>query len=201
MKNLPYIALLLLLVGCRGSTSDLPPVHINPNMDFQQKFEAQEANPLFADGRAMRPPVPGTVARGFLRASTPYYTGLDEAGTPVATMPVDLTLALVTRGRQRYNIYCSPCHGRAGDGQGIVIARGFVPAPSYFEQRLIDAPDGHLYDVITNGYNTMPSYAQQIPVQDRWAIVSYIRALQFSQNATEGDIPASELAKIAGRGN
>jgi mono/diheme cytochrome c family protein len=201
MKNLPYIALLLLLVGCRGSTSDLPPVHINPNMDFQQKFEAQEANPLFADGRAMRPPVPGTVARGFLRASTPYYTGLDEAGTPVVTMPVDLTLALVTRGRQRYNIYCSPCHGRAGDGQGIVIARGFVPAPSYFEQRLIDAPDGHLYDVITNGYNTMPSYAQQIPVQDRWAIVSYIRALQFSQNATEGDIPASELAKIAGRGN
>lgn len=201
MRNLSYIALLLFLVGCRGSESDLPPVHINPNMDFQEKFEPQEANPLFEDGRAMRPPVPGTVARGFLRANTPFYTGLDSAGTPVTTLPVALTLPLVNRGRERYNIYCSPCHGRAGDGQGIVIARGFVPAPSYFDQRLLDAPDGHYFDVITNGYNTMPGYAQQVPVQDRWAIVAYIRALQFSQNAAEGDIPASELARIEGRGN
>lgn len=191
----------LVLAGCRGTVSDKPPIHINPNMDFQEKFEPQEANPMFADGRAMRPPVAGTVARGFLREDTRFYEGREADGSYVDTLPVALTTDLLHRGRDRYNIYCAPCHGEAGDGRGIVVERGFVPPPNFGAQTVRDMQDGYLYEVIKNGVRTMPSYAQQVAAADRWAIVSYIRALQFSQNATQGHIPASELANIARRGN
>ncbi len=193
-----WVVVALVLAGCRGTLSDKPPVHINPNMDWQEKFEAQEANPLFEDGRAMRPPVPGTVARGFLRDDAPFFYGRDEAGTYVSTMPIPYTLEVIERGRERYNIYCAVCHGKAGDGLGIIMTGqyGYVPAPTYHSDNLRQAPDGYMYDVIANGVRSMPGYAQQIPVADRWAIVAFIRALQTSQNAAEGDIPASILAQI-----
>lgn len=188
----------LLLAGCRGTISEKPPIHINPNMDFQNRFDPQEANPFFADGRAMRSPVPGTVARGMLKEDTSFYLGRTEGGAYVQTLPIAVTTEVIRRGQQRYNIYCAVCHGRSGDGQGVIMTGGYgyTPAPTYHDDRLRGESDGYMYDVITNGVRNMPGYAQQIPVADRWAIVAYMRALQRSQHATEADIPASELANI-----
>lgn len=192
------LGLALLLTGCRGMESEAPPIHPNLNMDFQERFDPQEANPFFANNMAMRTPVPGTVARGLLRDDVPFYQGRTEAGAYVAQMPVPITRELLVRGRERYDIYCAMCHGKAGDGQGIIMTGGYgyTPAPTYHDERLRGVADGYLYDVITNGVRNMPAYAQQVPVADRWAIVAYIRALQRSQHAAEGDIPASELASI-----
>ena len=189
----------VVLGGCRHTSSDKPPIHINPNMDFQERFDPQEASSFFADGRAMRPQVPGTVARGFLRDDSRFYFGREADGSLVVHAPVQVTAGIVNRGRDRYNIYCSPCHGKAGDGQGPIMTGnyGFVPAPSYHTDVMRANPDGHYFEVITNGIRTMQGYAQQIPVADRWAIVTYIRALQLGQNATADDVPASEMARIA----
>ncbi len=189
----------LLLGGCRGMESNRPPIHPNLNMDMQNRFDAQEANPLFADGAAMRTPPAGTVARGLLREDTRYYAGRTEDGEYVDRMPVPVTRALVERGRDRYEVYCTVCHGGAGDGQGVIMrgGYGYTPAPSFHEARLLEVGDGYIYDVITNGVRTMPSYAPQIPVADRWAIVAYVRALQRSQNATESDVPEGVLSDAA----
>lgn len=188
----------LLLAGCRGMQSDKPPVHPNLNMDFQEKFQAQEANPFFADNAAMRKPVPGTVARGLLKEDASLYEGRTEEGSYVEKSPMPINRALVERGQERYNIYCTVCHGQAGNGQGVIMRGdyGYTPATSYHSERLRDIEDGYLYDVITNGVRNMPGYAQQIPVRDRWAIVAYIRALQLNQNAGEGDVPESVIANI-----
>ena len=194
------IALLcgLILAGCRGRVTDSPPIHINPNMDAMERFEAQEANPFFEDRRAMRPPVPGTVARGMLRGDTHFFTGRDSSGAFVQVMPVPQTLALYRRGQERYDIYCAVCHGKAGDGQGIVMTGGFGFAPiGYHDDRLRTIEDGYLFDVITRGVRTMPAYAQQMPVADRWAVVAYVRALQRSQNAGAADIPADILSELS----
>lgn len=198
-RFLPVLALAgLALAGCRGMESSSPPIHIVPNMDNQEKFQAQEANPYFADGRAMRPLVAGTVARGFLREDAAFNLGRTEAGAPVATSPVPVTRELLLRGQQRYNIFCSVCHGKAGDGQGIIMTGqyGYTPAPSYHDDRLRGETDGHYFQVISNGIRSMPGYAQQIPVADRWAITAYIRALQRSQNAGAADVPAAVRAEI-----
>lgn len=190
----------MILAGCRGGVSDKPPVHLNQNMDFQQRFEAQEANPFFADGRAMREPVPGTVARGMLKDDTRFYLGREADGAFVSAMPVGLRRELIDRGRERFNIYCAVCHDQAGAGQGIIMTGnyGYTPAPSYHDPIVAArmAADGYVFDVITNGVRTMPGYAQQVPVADRWAIVAYIRVLQRSQNAGVEDVPASELAGL-----
>lgn len=189
----------LALTGCRGGTSSLPPIHVNPNMDFQERFDPQESNPFFADGRAMRTPVAGTVARGFLRADDAFERGTNAGGAGyVQTSPVPVSEDLLRRGQQRYNIYCSVCHGKSGDGQGIVMTGkyGYTPAPSYHEDRFRTIEDGYLFHVISNGVRSMPGYAQQIPVADRWAIVAYIRALQRSQNASAADVPAGDRAAI-----
>ena len=199
---LAFAAALVMLTGCRGMVSEKPPIHPNLNMDFQEKFDPQEANPYFADGRAMRTPVAGTVARGFLRADTRIYNGRGDGGEYLAVMPVPLTRELLVRGQERYNIFCAVCHGKAGDGKGIIMTGGYgyTPAPSYHEPRLRrggeTGADGYLFDVITNGVRSMPGYAQQIPVADRWAIVAYIRALQRSQNAERGDLPADVLRNL-----
>ena len=187
----------LALAGCRGMVSEAPPIHLNQNMDFQERFDPQEANPLFADTRAMRPPVAGTVARGFERTDDAFYRGA-SAGAYTPTSPVPLTEELLRRGQQRYNIYCSVCHGKAGDGRGIIMTGqyGYTPAPSYHDDRLRGTEDGYLYHVIANGVRSMPGYAQQITVADRWAIVAYIRALQRSQNASAADVPAGDRAAI-----
>ena len=177
------------VAGCQGSISNAPPVHINPNMDFQERFEAQEANPFFADSRAMRPTVEGTVARGFLKEDNAWYRGRTDDGALIQTIPATITSEMMARGQERYEIFCSVCHGSAGDGQGIIMTGnyGYVPAPTFHSAGLRALPDGHFFDAITNGIRTMPSYASQVPVADRWAIVAYIRALQRSQFASESD--------------
>ena len=201
-KTICIVALLggMVLGGCRGGVSGEPPIHLNQNMDYQERFDAQEPNPFFADGRAMREPVPGTVARGMLKDDTRFFLGRETDGTFVATMPVAVTQALLERGQERYNIYCAVCHDEAGDGQGIIMTGnyGYTPAPSYHDPTVAArmAADGYVYDAIANGVRTMPGYAQQIPVADRWAITAYIRALQRSQNAGVEDVPTSELAGL-----
>jgi len=205
MRTLLTVGLLLgalLLAGCRGMTSDRRPIHPNPNMDWQPKYQAQEKNLLFEDQAAMRKPVSGTVARGLLKEDPIYYTGRTEAGEYVERLPIETSRAVLERGQDRYDIYCTVCHGKSGDGNGIIMVGnggqgyGYTPAPSYHVDRLRDVGDGYIYDVIANGVRNMPGYAQQIPVQDRWAIVAYIRALQLSQNATEEDLTPSQLARI-----
>ncbi len=192
------LALLLLAqLGCvRGRPSDDPPIHLNPNMDRQEKYVPQSESKFFADGMSMRQPVAGTVARGELHEDNTYYRGRDERDSLIARMPIEITLQLLQRGQERYNIYCSPCHGKTGDGKGIVVQRGMLPPPSFHDPRLVAAPDGHIYDVITNGIRNMPTYRHQIPVPDRWAIVAYFRALQRSQNATINDIPVELRGQV-----
>ena len=190
--------LVLTIAGCRGSISQEPPVHVVLNMDFQERFEAQERNAFFADGRAMRPLVPGTIARGHLNDDRRLAYGKEEDGSFVRSIPVTITADLLARGRERYDIYCAPCHGKAGDGQGIISTGnyGMVPAPTYHDDRLRGVEDGYLFDVITNGIRTMPGYGYQVAGQDRWAIVSYIRALQRSQNADAADVPAETRQEL-----
>ncbi len=178
------------LIGCdRGLPSKRPPIHLNPDMDHQPKYLAQGESEFFADGAAMRQPVPGTVARGFLRNDLEYFTGKDDGGKYVSDNPRDITMQLLVRGRERFDIYCSPCHSRLGDGRGIMVNRGYVPPPSFHQDYLRDTLDGYLFDAITNGVRNMPGYAHQVTVDDRWAIVAYLRALQNSRTATVEDIP------------
>ena len=201
MKRIPHIAsaffmaaVVLLGAGCQGSLSDKPPVHLNQNMDFQERFDAQEANNFFADGRAMRAPVRGTVARGYLKDDTALWTGRNASGDFVDKNPLTVDMALLERGREKYEIYCSVCHGLAGDGQGIIMTGGYgyVPAPTYHSDMLRSQPDGYIYDALTWGVRSMPGYGTQVKVEDRWAIVAYTRALQRSQAASVNDVPESE---------
>ncbi len=184
------LALAFLFGACQGSISEKPPIHPNMNMDQQDRKEAQEVNSFFEDNRSMRQPVAGTIARGLKKDDLAYYEGVDENGEWIAEMPVDMTRDMLYRGKERYEIFCTPCHGATGDGKGIIMVGqyGYVPAPSYHEQRLVDASDGELYSAIYNGVRSMPSYATQVPVEDRWAIVAYIRALQKSQRVDEGQM-------------
>ncbi len=187
-------ALSCALAGCRANRSDQPPVHLQQNMDFQQRFEAQERNDLFPDHRAMRPPVPGTVALGHLKDNDHYYKGRGLDGRLVDALPAGIKLdqALLARGEERFNIYCAPCHDRLGGGRGIVTLRGGgfkVQPTSYHQDRLRAMPLGHFVDVISNGRGTMLPYKAQIPYHDRWAIAVWVRTLQVSQSASESDVP------------
>jgi mono/diheme cytochrome c family protein len=204
VKNILKIACLsgaaFVFASCRGQISEKPPVHPNMNMDQQPRKEAQEVNEFFADKRSMRQPVEGTIARGLLKSDVAYYEGTDENGNWIADIPVKVTKELLYRGQERYDVYCTVCHGGTGDGRGIIMTGnyGYVPAPTYHQDRLREATDGELYSAIYNGVRSMPSYATQIKVEDRWAIVAYIRALQASQNATEDqlkqyDVDVAEL--------
>ncbi len=195
LSHIAAVVVCVLFFGaCKGSLSSDPPIHINPNMDFQEKFEAQEENSFFADSRAMRAPVAGTVARGFLKEDDAFYRGRTADGDLVVTNPVRVTATLMERGRERYEIFCTVCHGSAGDGNGIIMTGnyGYVPAPTFHTDVLRDAPDGHFFSAISIGIRSMPNYATQVPVADRWAIVAYIRALQRSQNAKAADVPDSQ---------
>ena len=160
---------------------------------FHNSFSLGE---FFDNNATMRVPVEGTVPRGWLREDVEYYTGKTEDGELIDEIPVDITLPLLQRGHERFNIYCSPCHGAVGDGQGVIVKRGYVPPPSFHVERLRNIEDGHIFDVITNGLRNMPSYRHQIPVEDRWAIVAYFRALERSQNASAEDVPDEVLKKI-----
>jgi len=202
-KNLNELAFLILLIflsglaGCyQGMPSKKPPVHINPNMDDQPKYQAQASSQFFANGQGMRMPVEGTIARGHLNDDVVYYTGKDAKGNLVKKSPVPATFENLKRGQDRYNIYCGTCHGRVGDGVSMVVKRGMFPPANFSQDRLVNIEDGHFFDVMTNGLRNMPSYKSQIPVDDRWAIINYIRVLQRSQNAPAKDVPAEIRAKL-----
>lgn len=162
------------------------------NMYDQPKAEVYEASPFFSDGASARPLPDGTVSRDRGAIDPVYLTGQDDAGL-VSELPVALTPELLRRGQERYNIYCAACHNYNGDGRGMVVQKGFVQPTSFHEQRLLDAPVGYFYNAITNGFGRMYSYASRVPVEDRWAISAYVRALQLSQNATVDDVPAEVL--------
>ncbi len=170
---------LLLLAGCRE------------DMQNQPYYRPLRENDFYADKRSARPIIAGTVARGHLDADTYFYTG--KIGSNDGDyMPFPVTAEVMARGQQRFNIYCSPCHSELGDGNGMIVQRGYKHPPSYHIDRLRKAPIGYFFDVMTNGYGAMPDYAEQVPPEDRWAIAAYIRALQLSQHATEADVPAGE---------
>lgn len=171
--------------GCaRGCTSSRPPIHLNPSMDSQQKVRAQTSSDFFYDGASMRPPVAGTVAIGGLQEDAAFFTGKDADGQFVATIPVTVDEALVERGRQRYGIYCQPCHDARGDGKGILFQRGNVPTASLHQERIVNLPDGQLFDVVTNGQGLMAGYRWPIPPADRWAIVAYVREIERKRLAS-----------------
>ncbi len=191
-----------LIMRARATTSSKPRIHIIPDMDKQPRYGTQSRNPLFADRRAMRPPVAGTVARGALAANQVLATGRIGEGW-VEVIPVELTVGVLQRGRERYEIFCSPCHGLAGFGDGMVAKRAdelmegtWTPPTSFHSDLLRQRPDGHIFNTISNGIRNMPAYGPQIPVEDRWTIVAYVRALQRSQNAAVDDVPTEIRAQL-----
>ena len=169
------------------------------DMHDQPKYgKPYQPSNFFRDGRSERPIVAGTVARGQLRLDRELYNGkVGNTDNDVERFPFPVTRAVLERGKERYEIYCTPCHGFTGNGQGMIVQRGLSKVPSYHEERLRAIAVGHFYDVITNGYGSMYSYSSRIPVTDRWAIAAYIRVLQYSQNAGVADVPEAERAKLA----
>lgn len=193
---------LALIMRARVTASPQPRIHIIPDMDNQPKFKAQARNPIFADRRAMRPPVEGAVPRGAILGD-PALTSGKIAEDWVDAAPLEVDRELLRRGRERYDIYCSPCHGLVGFGNGMVAKRAdelqegtWTPPTSFHSELLRERPDGHIFNTITNGIRNMPAYGPQIPVEDRWAIVAYVRALQRSQSATVDDVPPEIRAQL-----
>ncbi|HEV8316508.1 MAG TPA: cytochrome c [Vicinamibacterales bacterium] len=177
------VACCVVLTACRQDMHDTP------------RYEPLEESDFFPDGRSERPLVPNTVARGLLRDDELLYTGRMN-GQLANLFPMPVTAQVMSRGQERFNVYCSPCHGRTGRGDGMVVRRGFRAPTSFDDQRLREAPVGYFYDVIANGFGAMADYAAQVPVADRWAIVAYIKALQLSQHATVKDVPADKRAEL-----
>ena len=180
------------------------------DMQDQPKYLAYRGSETFTDSLSSRMLVEGTVARGYLRDDDAFYTGKNagmavaastdtskkSVGNEVNEFPFPITREIIDRGQERYNIYCSPCHGVIGDGRGMIVNRGFRQPPSYHQDRLRMATIGHFYDVITNGFGVMPDYAMQVPPHERWAIIAYIRALQYSQNAKLADVPPDQVQNL-----
>lgn len=168
------------------------------DMWHQPKLKAQSASNFFADGKGDRPLVANTVPVGYLRDNEALYTG-KVANKPVARLPLPLTRELLQRGQERYNVFCSPCHGKVGDGQGMIAQRGLAlrrPPATFHTDRLRGMPVGYFYDVITNGFGMMYSYASRIPPEDRWAIAAYVRVLQLSQHARTSELTPEDLRKL-----
>jgi len=177
---------ILFLTGC------------NTDMWIQAKVKSYHESPVFPHNMSARPLVAGTVAKGQDKMNLPFQTGYQN-GKYVEKFPMPLTKAVLERGQDRFNIFCSPCHGRVGDAKGMITQRGlklYNPPPSFHTDRLRSYPIGHIFSVITNGTNVMYSYADRIEPKDRWAIVAYVRALQLSQNASLQDVPSKELKKL-----
>ena len=217
-RTVAYVFFLLLtlpVIGCRRDMQDQP------------KMKPYRGTTFFGDGLSARQPVEGTVPRGYLRADVEFFTG-KKRGTTIATSPSGLpagpqpstsnpsganaypddvetfpfpvTEETIRRGQERYDIFCSACHGFTGHGDGIIVRRGFRRAASFHDDRLRQAPVGHFFDAITNGWGAMPSYATQVPVQDRWAIIAYVRALQLSQQTPAGAIPSATASPTPAAG-
>lgn len=176
-------ALLLTVAACRQDMHDQP------------KYRGLRGSDFFADGQSARPLVTNTVARGHLNEDALLNTGKDGQND-TTVFPFAVTEQVMARGQERFNIYCSPCHGRTGNGDGMVVRRGYRRPPAYSDERIRMAPIGHIYDVITNGFGAMPDYQAQIPVNDRWAIVAYVKALQLSAYAPLTDVPAADRGKL-----
>lgn len=166
-------------------------------MQDQPKYKYLRSTAFFTDGRSARPLVENTVARGHLDEDSVFYTGMVN-GQPVTEFPIEITRQVIDRGQERFNIYCSPCHGQLGNGLGMIVQRGFKQPPSYHIDRLRQIGVGHFFDVMTNGYGAMWKYSAQIEPRDRWAIAAYIRVLQASQDANVNDLTAEEKAKLPG---
>ncbi len=181
-------AILLFALGFSGPAC-------NQMMNDGPRYRPFAESDFFRDGQSARPRVEGTIAHGHLRLDQAFYTGRVN-GDLVDAIPVRLSREALVRGHERFDIFCSPCHGRLGYGDGIIVDRGFQSPPSYHIDRLRDAPAGHFFDVITNGFGGMAGYASRVPPGDRWAIVAYIRALQLSQHATIADVPADTLERL-----
>jgi mono/diheme cytochrome c family protein len=188
--RLARAAAVVLIAGgvsaCRQDMHDAP------------RYEPLEASAFFADGRASRMLVANTVPRGLLREDEHLYTG-KIGGTPVDLFPMPVTASVMARGQERYKVFCAPCHGATGEGTGMIVQRGFRRPPSYHEQRLVEAPAGYFFDVMTNGFGAMQDYSAQVPVGDRWAIAAYIRALQASRRGTVDDVPAARRGELDGQ--
>jgi mono/diheme cytochrome c family protein len=177
------LALVSLLAGCRQ------------DMHNQPKYTPLRSSDFFPDGRSARAPVPGTVARGQLRDNSVFYTG--KVGDQFAAQfPMPVTLAMLERGQERYNIYCAPCHALTGNGFGLVVQRGFRRPVSFHDPRLRAAPPGYYFDAMTRGFGAMSDYAAQLSPADRWAIAAYVRALQFSQHASLADLPPVQREQL-----
>ena len=182
-------AVLLVVAGCAFLAACRQDMHDAP------RYEPLEASTFFTDGRGSRALVANTVARGMLREDEHLYQGKID-GQLTDSFPMPVTAEVMARGRERFNVFCAPCHGRTGQGNGMVVQRGFRAPPSFHEERLRTAPVGYFFDVQTNGFGAMADYAAQVPVADRWAIAAFIRALQFSQRATVGDVPPDRRAEL-----
>ena len=183
LNGVVIIAMSVALAACRQDMHDAP------------RYEPLEASAFFASGGSARTLVENTVPRGFLREDELLYTG-KVSGQFADMFPMPVTADVMARGRERYNVFCSPCHGQTGVGNGMIVQRGFRQPPSYHEPRLREAPAGYFFDVMTNGFGAMQDYSAQVPVADRWAIAAYIRALQLSQGAAVADVPADRRADL-----
>ncbi len=207
------VVLLLSVMGFRGRHSSQPPIEVFPDMDRQAKYKPQAESKFFADGRADRPIPPGTVPYGrgagveverndrgevvpsefhdpsYLRADDFRYAGKNPDGTFARGFPMEVNEALVRRGQNRFMVYCYPCHGALGDGNGITKSYGMLVTPTYHSDRLRTMPEGEIFNTITNGKNTMFPYGDKLSPYDRWAVISYVRALQRAQNGRIGDVP------------
>ena len=183
LHAIPLLTLALLLGACRQ------------DMHNQPKYKPLVESKFFADHRSERAMVDDTVPRGYLRTDLARYTGKMN-GVDINYFPVEITRADIGRGRDRFNIYCAPCHSRLGDGNGLIVQRGYRNPPSYYSDRVMKAPVGHFFDVVTNGFGAMPSYASRVTPDDRWRIIAYIRVLQFSESASINDVPADDRAQL-----
>lgn len=193
------VVLLISVMGTRGLISTRPPIQLFPDMDQQAKYKPQAQSKFFADGRADRPIPAGTVPFGrdsaqadpaFLRADDFHYAGKAADGSFARGFPVAVTKELLTQGQGRYQIYCAPCHGTLGDGNGITKSYGMLVTPTYHDDRLRGLAEGEIFNTITHGKNTMMSYADKLSPDERWAVVAYVRALQRAHHATINDVPA-----------
>lgn len=176
-------ALAVICVACRQDMQDQP------------KYKPLGQNSFFPDGRDSRPIPRGTIARGDLNDTDAYHTGASK-GVFLDTIPAAIDVSLLNRGRDRYDIFCSPCHGRLGDGNGMVAQRGLRAPADFHTDRLRSVPPGYIFQVISDGYGAMGDYGDQIPVDDRWAIVAYVRALQLSRDASVNDVPANARGQL-----
>ena len=200
------VVLTVSVMGFRGLRSTQPPIEVFPDMDRQAYLKPQAPSKFFADGRSDRPKIAGTVPRGrsevgaadptFLRADDARFAGKAADGSFVNAIPVEVTHDLIKHGRGRYMIYCAPCHGALGDGNGITKQYGMVATPTFHDDRLRNMPHGEIFNTITNGKNTMMPYGDKLSPDERWAVVTYVRALQRAHNASIDDVPLEQRGEL-----